>query len=183
MALIMMSIFGSFLNLGGLKGIAVLDVCNLFIIVTIIFSGVERIVFFSIYLSLFCLLVYIQIFHPNFIQDTRFYDAVWFDTVEIFTRCATAFNVGFALKTEYDKEHNKVLYFNNELKSVNEEITQQQRKIMLINENLENLVQERTQRINLLNEKIIKYAFFNAHNVRGHLARIMGLVNITNYDR
>lgn len=51
-------------------------------------------------------------------------------------------------------------------------------KVKLINENLENLVQERTDKITNQNQKLIDYAFRNAHNIRGPLARILGLVNL-----
>lgn len=51
-------------------------------------------------------------------------------------------------------------------------------KVKLINENLEILVQERTDKIKNQNQKLIDYAFQNSHNVRGPLARILGLVNL-----
>ncbi len=51
-------------------------------------------------------------------------------------------------------------------------------KVRITNENLENLVRERTDKITNQNQKLIDYAFRNAHNVRGPLARILGLVNL-----
>lgn len=51
-------------------------------------------------------------------------------------------------------------------------------KVKLINENLERLVQERTDKVIAQNQKLIDYAFRNSHNVRGPLARILGLVNL-----
>jgi hypothetical protein len=55
-------------------------------------------------------------------------------------------------------------------------------KVKLINENLEKLVQERTDKISQQNQKLIDYAFRNAHNVRGPLARILGLVNLISIE-
>jgi len=56
-----------------------------------------------------------------------------------------------------------------ELKSANEEIR-------IINENLEKIVKDRTRVITNQNKKILEYVFYNSHQVRGPLARILGLV-------
>jgi tetratricopeptide (TPR) repeat protein len=60
-----------------------------------------------------------------------------------------------------------------------EEVNRTNREIALINENLEALVREKTLKITRQNEKLIVYAFHNAHRVRGPLARILGLVGLT----
>jgi light-regulated signal transduction histidine kinase (bacteriophytochrome) len=60
-----------------------------------------------------------------------------------------------------------------------EEVNRTNREIALINENLEALVREKTLKITRQNEKLIVYAFHNAHRVRGPLARILGLVSLT----
>ena len=186
--LIMLSIIAGFTTLGGLNGVAILDICNMFIVVTIIFSGREQIIFFTAYSLLISTLVYVHLFMPSLYSNIRVYDTPWFDLLEIICRCATAINVGFAVKTEYDKENRNVTSANLNLKianeevlAQNEEITQQRELIMMINEMLEKMVDERTAKIEQLNEKILDYAFFNAHRVRGPLARIMGLVNITRF--
>jgi tetratricopeptide (TPR) repeat protein len=59
-----------------------------------------------------------------------------------------------------------------------EEVNRTNREIALINENLEALVREKTLKITRQNEKLIVYAFHNAHRVRGPLARILGLVSL-----
>jgi signal transduction histidine kinase len=51
-------------------------------------------------------------------------------------------------------------------------------EINRMNENLEMKVQERTEEIAQQNQKLIEYAFFTAHEVRGPLARILGLVEL-----
>ncbi|WP_333818803.1 tetratricopeptide repeat protein [Ohtaekwangia sp.] len=51
-------------------------------------------------------------------------------------------------------------------------------EINKMNENLEMKVQERTDEIARQNQKLIEYAFFTAHEVRGPLARILGLVEL-----
>ena len=50
--------------------------------------------------------------------------------------------------------------------------------IQKVNEELEQKVAERTAQLQTQNEKLVEYAFFNAHKVRGPLARILGLINL-----
>jgi hypothetical protein len=54
--------------------------------------------------------------------------------------------------------------------------------LKLINENLNNLVEHRTQTLIKQNEKLIQHAFINAHKVRSPLARILGLVSLIKYE-
>lgn len=50
--------------------------------------------------------------------------------------------------------------------------------IQKVNEKLEQKVIERTKQLQAQNTKLVDYAFFNAHKVRGPLARILGLITI-----
>jgi|GEM_PF-3234872 len=65
--------------------------------------------------------------------------------------------------------------FAEDLKSANEEIS-------AINSNLEKIVEERTQKITDQRNTLLGYAYFNAHKVRGPLARILGLIHIMGTD-
>jgi tetratricopeptide (TPR) repeat protein len=56
-----------------------------------------------------------------------------------------------------------------------EELTQANQEIRRINESLEEEVNYRTEKIEQQNKMLIDYAYSNAHNVRGPLARILGL--------
>ena len=56
-------------------------------------------------------------------------------------------------------------------------------EIEIINDNLENLVTQRTEKLTLQNEKLNKYAHINAHEVRAPLASILGLINIIDKDQ
>lgn len=60
---------------------------------------------------------------------------------------------------------------NDALLKLNKEINQ-------MNENLESLVQERTEEIKIQNQKLIEYTFFTAHEIRGPVARILGLIEL-----
>jgi tetratricopeptide (TPR) repeat protein len=51
-------------------------------------------------------------------------------------------------------------------------------EVSLMNENLETLVQERTEKIKVQNQKLIDFTFFTAHEVRGPVARILGLIEL-----
>lgn len=71
---------------------------------------------------------------------------------------------------------------NEELKETHEELIARNEEIESINRSLEVLVQERTKILDTKNRQIIEYANINAHKVRGPLARIMGLLNISSYS-
>ncbi len=80
---------------------------------------------------------------------------------------------------------NTLMTLNKQVQEQNEEITSQadelikaNQEIASININLESLVNEKTSKIIVQNEKLIQYAYHNAHKVRGPLARILGLVNL-----
>jgi signal transduction histidine kinase len=60
----------------------------------------------------------------------------------------------------------------------NEEIQAQGEEIQLINENLEAQVRKRTHELEQKNRALEEYAFINAHNLRGPLASILGLINL-----
>ncbi len=61
------------------------------------------------------------------------------------------------------------------LEAQNDKIREQQQHIAEINATLEEMVQLRTQQLEEKNKKLVDYAYFNAHNVRGPIARILGL--------
>lgn len=67
---------------------------------------------------------------------------------------------------------------NDEIQSQNEEIHTQAEKIKRINDNLERLVQQRTDDLNKKNKALEEYAFINAHKLRSPVASILGLVHL-----
>lgn len=86
-----------------------------------------------------------------------------------------------------NKANNLLVQLNNEITSQKSEIEHQAKalveandKIILINESLESTIEERTNRIKLQNTKLRAYGFSNSHKVRAPLARLMGLVNLSN---
>ncbi|PTB96590.1 hypothetical protein C9994_06710 [Marivirga lumbricoides] len=71
---------------------------------------------------------------------------------------------------------------NRALTLTNEELLSQSEQLHQLNQDLERLVKERSDIIQMKNKKIIEYANLNAHKVRGPLARILGLINISKYE-
>jgi len=66
-----------------------------------------------------------------------------------------------------------------EIEVQNEELLQGQENLSQINLHLENLVEERTQKIRTQNEILLNYAYTNAHHVRGPVARLLGLIQLS----
>jgi signal transduction histidine kinase len=60
----------------------------------------------------------------------------------------------------------------------NQELATRQEETRAINENLESLVQERTNANELKNIQLAEYAFINAHMLRAPLCRILGLISL-----
>jgi len=60
-----------------------------------------------------------------------------------------------------------------------EELLKLNAEIHKMNENLETVVRDRTEELKQQNQRLIEYAFFTAHEVRGPLARILGLVELS----
>ncbi len=71
---------------------------------------------------------------------------------------------------------------NREIQLRNDELNQQQEEILSINNHLESLVEIRTLEIKKQNELLRNYAYFNAHKVRGPLARILGLIYLVKIE-
>lgn len=72
-------------------------------------------------------------------------------------------------------------YYNNK-KIASDKINKVNEEIKSINDNLEHLVHERAEQIKIQNQQLKEYAFFNAHKVRGPLARILGLIQLIKID-
>ncbi len=70
-----------------------------------------------------------------------------------------------------------------EIEMQNEELIQGQEKLNETNQHLEAEVSKKTENIKLQNMALINYAFANAHHVRGPLARILGLLQLTKIDK
>lgn len=84
-------------------------------------------------------------------------------------------------------EKNKELEVQkNEIEAQNEELKQQKEEILVLNNHLEEIVEQRTQELNLSiqklfeqNENLEQFSYIVSHNLRAPVARIMGLLNLS----
>lgn len=76
---------------------------------------------------------------------------------------------------ELKKLNREIYEKHEEILTQSEELTQAYEEIKRMNESLEQQVAMRVDEIKTQNKKLIEYAYFNAHKVRGPLARILGL--------
>lgn len=95
----------------------------------------------------------------------------------------------FYLYWQYRAANKRLKELNASIQEKNEEILSQADELQSVNDamkriniDLEAMVEERTREVRMQNEKLIEYAYFNAHKVRGPLARIMGLVNVLDLE-
>jgi tetratricopeptide (TPR) repeat protein len=72
----------------------------------------------------------------------------------------------------------KLYGLNENNKTAREALQTLNIEINKLNESLEEKVQQRTEELRKQNQKLVEYAFFTAHEVRGPLARILGLVEL-----
>ena len=71
---------------------------------------------------------------------------------------------------------------NDQLATQAEELRQSNEEVKSLNENLESIVALRTSTIKAQHERLIRYGFLNAHELRGPLARILGLTNLMRFS-
>jgi signal transduction histidine kinase len=93
------------------------------------------------------------------------------------------------LKNRYDYMVQRLAEKNRELsdkaheiETQNEELVQSQENLFQMNSHLESLVEARTREVKKQNEQLIKYAYSNAHHVRGPVARVLGLIQLSKMD-
>ena len=93
------------------------------------------------------------------------------------------------LKRRYDSIHEELISMNaelvdkaNEIETQNEELLQSQQNLHELNINLERMVNERTEKIIQQNEQLIKYSYTNAHHLRGPVARVLGLIQVSKLE-
>jgi signal transduction histidine kinase len=67
----------------------------------------------------------------------------------------------------------------SELKAKNKELEASRQTLNSINLDLENAVLRKTHSLKVKNQALVKFAYANAHHIRGPLARILGLIQIS----
>jgi signal transduction histidine kinase len=91
----------------------------------------------------------------------------------------------YVIKSSYDKIYQYLRETNDELQQKATEIAAQNNELLNMHNNLnalnlhlEEIVNERTEKVQLQNEILYKYSYTNAHHLRGPVARLLGLVNV-----
>jgi hypothetical protein len=64
------------------------------------------------------------------------------------------------------------------LQEQNESLRHKQEETLSINENLENIVDERIKGIEEKNRELAEYAFINAHLLRAPICSLLGIINL-----
>lgn len=93
------------------------------------------------------------------------------------------------LKQRYDEAFKQLAETNveliektHEIETQNEELLQSQENLFQLNTHLESIVDARTQEVKNQNERLIRYSYANAHHVRGPVARVLGLIQLSKMD-
>lgn len=76
------------------------------------------------------------------------------------------------------KNEQKLLALNNEIESKAKALQLANAEIRAINENMEKLIAVRTETIQQQNKRLREFAFMVAHQIRGPVASILGIVNL-----
>lgn len=93
----------------------------------------------------------------------------------MFFTAALILLVMYVFKSGYERNH-RLLVEQHEL------LAQQKEEIEGINNNLEQLIVDRTEKLKDHETRISQAAFINAHRVRSPLARILGLLNLVEFE-
>jgi hypothetical protein len=122
-----------------------------------------------------------QATHASFYKQPNAGEVITMGFTYIFLYFAISYSSGY-LKMKYDAVNREINLKNFELsekayeiEAQNEELTQSQQTLNEMNLNLEKIVNERT-------ERIIKYSYNNAHNLRGPVARLLGLIKLSKLE-
>jgi signal transduction histidine kinase len=126
----------------------------------------------------------IQFLNPGLRFSQKMNDMVTVSITYSILYFILAYAAGF-LKSSYDNIHQYLQETNKELKQKADEISNQNNALLIahnnlntLNAHLEEIVNERTEKVQLQNEILYKYSYTNAHHLRGPVARLLGLVNV-----
>lgn len=93
------------------------------------------------------------------------------------------------LKQRYDEAIQQLAATNieliektHEIETQNEELLQSQENLFQLNNHLESLVDARTKEVKGQNERLVRYAYTNAHHLRGPVARLLGLIQLSKME-
>ena len=187
-SMLLLMAFG-FLNAGGYKtGIHVCAMVMLGYGNSLMLKSNIRNTMHGIILCLLIALAVVQSQFPSIVKDNQSDNIFQLFIPYIVVYFAMAYSSGI-LRDKYDKANEDLLIANNitkeknhEIETQNETLNANQEKLNQINQQLEEMVQLRTQKLWQKNEQLAQYSFENAHNVRGPLARLLGWLYLSTID-
>lgn len=137
------------------------------------------------------------LFHGVLAACVCLVSGIWSETIHQRTlQDAINYKALASMKAELEQNAESMKELNEELYATNEEIQQKNEQLQaseeqlmesaeelrVINENLNTLVEQRTQKLIAQNETLSHHSFIHGHKVRSPLARIQGLVNLINLE-
>lgn len=169
------------LSFGGLTGTVplILFVYTTWIILTL--NGKLQIIILGLYLATFLTLTEFtslsSALKPDAVEISKLQSSIDFFVVAVILIIFLVY-----LKYKFLSYLKRVEHRNKQLLNLNEILLKQtdklqysQEEIRSINENLEQIIDQRIKKIEERNKQLEEYAFINAHLVRGPLCRIIGL--------
>ncbi len=188
--LLAFSCYSGFFVLGGYRGVPAFDMLNLFLLCAAIFENKKRTVFLLVLSISYVVLYYIQARLPHLIVNRAANNPDWYQFISLMLRFLFSINIGLAFHNAFLGEHKKVKKLlrdvqelNRDINNQNEELIRMQEELQSNNENLEQLVQIRTNKLEAQNEKLIMYAYMNSHIFRGPISRVQGLLNLLELEK
>jgi signal transduction histidine kinase len=174
----------------GLYSYSMVNVYLLFFITTLIFPNSKRFYLLGLYSLCILSMAYIQATHPEWFKP--YIPEKLYPTNLLITFATDNFlyiSIGLIISQEYIREQKLIARRERILAKQNEDIIAQNQEIesynegiSYLNQKLEMLVKERTEQLELQNQQLLHYAFYNAHKVRAPLARILGLIHLLDME-
>jgi signal transduction histidine kinase len=87
------------------------------------------------------------------------------------------------LEDRVDKRTSQLALANHNLMSVNKSLLNSNHEKKALNDNLDEMVKKRTERVREQLDQLIKYAHMNSHEVRAPLSRILGLIPVISAEK
>lgn len=157
--------------LGGFRGIVMFYYLILAFCSAVVLESRQRNIVYLSMMAIFLFVVPLQIYYPSIVTN------VYKDTNDFNIFISFFISLGFIIygSVTFRKYYDKA---NRIISDKNFELSKKSEEIAFVNDKLNQIVIERTNKIKIQNQKLIEYAFFNSHKVRGPLARVMGLVDL-----
>lgn len=180
----------SFFALNGFYSASVISFNILGFTIALVFAKYVRLLLFTFFIMGMCSLFYIQIKHPDLIHYVPLSEIKGNILMSFADNALLLIAMAMIIREEYMEERGiiieqqKVLEEQNaQIRSQNEDILSYNEGINYINHHLERLVEERTAKLDEQNRQLIHFAFYNAHQVRAPLSRILGLTNLMRIEQ